>query len=155
MTPHESKKQVREAVSRCLQEMPEHQVHVASQTLCERLLIATRDASGFILGFLPLPSEINLEPYLQEHLEHGVAIPLVDWTTREMTPVRLEGLGAHDLEDDRHGLRKPARTIPVPLESIEVVVVPGLAFTPECLRLGRGAFYDKSHSKIANRTAIF
>ena len=144
MNPPESKSRLREAAGQRLKELTEHQRHDASKAICHRLQQLSREVGGCVLGFLPLPGEIDLEPYLRHRLGEGVAVPLVNWSTREMCPVLLKGLGTDDLEADRHGLRKPVDPTPVSLETIELVVVPGLAFNHECLRLGRGGgYYDR------------
>lgn len=153
MIPHESKARLRQQVTGTLGDMTDQQRQTASRAVCEKLVESTRDLAGIVLGFLPLPEEINLEAYLQIRLETGVAVPIVDWTTKDMHPGRLDGLGPDDFKPDRHGLRTPARNNPIPLDDIELVLVPGLAFDKSCRRLGRGGgFYDRLLPKLPVNT---
>ena len=60
-----------------------------------------------------------------------------------MRPVEITSLET-ELVEDRYGLRAPATSVPAPIEQIDLVVAPGLAFDRHGNRLGRGgAFYDR------------
>lgn len=98
-----------------------------------------------VLAYLADPTEPNLDPLLEAAIEGGVRVcaPRMDWETRAMT---ARGLDAMDLiETRRHGIREPiARAPRVPVEALDVVLVPGVAFDGAGNRLGRGAgFYDR------------
>jgi 5-formyltetrahydrofolate cyclo-ligase len=102
-------------------------------------------AARSVLAFLPLPSEVDLRPLLAEVLRSGVEVSVPesspDGTFR---PCRLHSLESTDLETDALGIAVPKVRDPVPLERIEVVLVPGVAFDPAGRRLGRGGgFYDR------------
>tara|TARA_B100002052_G_scaffold297359_1_gene327897 strand:- start:1964 stop:2536 length:573 start_codon:yes stop_codon:yes gene_type:complete len=153
LTPHEAKARLRSTVAGTVQQMTEAARQEASSSICQQLEEVTRDVSGTVLGFLPMAGEIDLEPFLEKRLGLGIAVPLVDWASRRMRPVTLEGLGQDDLVPDRHGLRRPAQSIPVALEDISVVVVPGLAFNRRGHRLGRGGgYYDRFLPELSPMT---
>lgn len=98
-----------------------------------------------VLGYLPLATEVDLRPLLAEAIGRGVtvAVPVSD-PGGSMAPCRLASLEPADLETDAMGIAVPKRREPVAIDSIEVVLVPGLAFDPQGRRLGRGGgFYDR------------
>jgi 5-formyltetrahydrofolate cyclo-ligase len=101
-----------------------------------------------ILAFLPLPApaaEPDLCPLLIQALAEGrrICLPRIEWNRGKMQPARIDSLA--DLETTRHGVRQPGpEAIPVPLDDIDLILVPGLAFDLNGNRLGRGAgFYDR------------
>ncbi|MDR3182103.1 MAG: 5-formyltetrahydrofolate cyclo-ligase [Planctomycetaceae bacterium] len=70
-----------------------------------------------------------------------LAVPLIQ--NGEIVPVRIES--ADDLTAGTFGILEPKMPPqPVPLENIDVILVPGLAFDRYGKRLGRGkGFYDR------------
>ena len=119
---------------------------LAARTRCLEI-IRTRSATR-IMAYLADPGEIDLDPTIQALLEDDrieVAAPVVSLDAGRMTCGRLRGLDAAGLVIDRYGLRSPA---PPVLEldpaSLDVVLVPGVAFARDGRRLGRGGgYYDR------------
>jgi 5-formyltetrahydrofolate cyclo-ligase len=108
-----------------------------------------------VLGFLPLAAEVDLRPLLAEAIGRGVmvAVPVSD-ADGSMRPCRLASLEAADLETDAMGIAVPRRREPVATDSIDVVIVPGLAFDPQGRRLGRGGgFYDRFLPSVPRKAA--
>lgn len=86
-----------------------------------------------------------------------VLAPQVGWETRRMIPMEISNLDT-DLAQTQYGLREPTRGTPVPVELIDLVIVPGLGFDGEGNRLGRGrGFYDAflSRPKFKGTTCAF
>jgi 5-formyltetrahydrofolate cyclo-ligase len=72
-----------------------------------------------------------------------VLVPRVDWKRRRMDAIPCRSLD-EGLVEGRYGLLEPAAGEPVDPETIELIVVPGLAFDRRGRRLGRGGgFYDR------------
>jgi 5-formyltetrahydrofolate cyclo-ligase len=73
-----------------------------------------------------------------------VVVPKVSWDQRRMMPVEINSLSNDALTTTRHGIREPVAGNPMPLEMIDLALVPGLGFTGAGGRIGRGmGFYDR------------
>jgi 5-formyltetrahydrofolate cyclo-ligase len=71
-----------------------------------------------------------------------VVAPQVSWESRQMIPIEIRSLD--DVASNQFGIREPVRGLPIPIELIALVIVPGLGFDPFGNRLGRGrGFYDR------------
>jgi len=98
-----------------------------------------------IMIYLPLPGEVDLSPIALRAWQEQkiIAAPKVSWDDRHMIPVQIRSMETAVVTTDR-GLREPKDDDPVPLEILDLVVVPALAFDRQGNRLGRGAgFYDR------------
>jgi 5-formyltetrahydrofolate cyclo-ligase len=72
-----------------------------------------------------------------------VVAPKVSWDQRRMLPVEISSLTT-GLTRTGPGISEPISGKPVPTDMIDLVIVPGLGFTPTGLRIGRGlGFYDR------------
>jgi 5-formyltetrahydrofolate cyclo-ligase len=119
----------------------------ASERLCARLKEQEiwRQARS-ILFFAPLPDEPDLWRLLAEALakDKQVALPCFDSKSRAYFARRI-----NDPQTDVHtgyfGIREPASHCPpMPLNQLDVVLVPGVAFDGQGRRLGRGkGYYDR------------
>jgi len=101
--------------------------------------------AGAIMIFLPLAYEIDARPVAVRAWQTGktVTVPQVGYAQRRMIPLEIRSL-AEPMDTDRHGVQTPTHGRPIPVEMIDLVVVPGLAFDRAGHRLGRGGgFYDR------------
>ncbi|MBK7404120.1 MAG: 5-formyltetrahydrofolate cyclo-ligase [Phycisphaerales bacterium] len=99
-----------------------------------------------VLAYAPMRSEVDVTPLI-EVLQRGgcrVCLPRADWARGTIEAVPVLDLES-DLDLVEHGVRQPrAALASVPVESVQVVVAPGLAFDDRGGRLGRGGgFYDR------------
>ena len=105
-----------------------------------------------VMVFVPLPSELDITPLLEKMLAQNVRVclPRTDWEHKTIVPIEISNLSS-DLVPGRHGLSEPCSTRdPIPLDAIQVVVVPGLGFDRQGGRLCRGGgFYDRFLAALA------
>jgi 5-formyltetrahydrofolate cyclo-ligase len=131
-----------------LQQMASGERHTRSQRICERLLPLLLGKNSLAL-FAPMPSEPDLD--LLWHLglvNHPlVSYPRCEGGTLSFHPIS----GLEELVPARFGIREPAPNRSP--EQLDLIVVPGLAFTTQGNRLGRGAgFYDRYLTSIPETT---
>ncbi len=141
-----TKKALRDQLKADLDALSTEQAHAWSVEACDRLVATEEFArSEIIMVFLSLPREIDTTSLVLRSWQEckRVVAPRVSWEQRRMMPVEIRSL-TEDVERTRWNLPQPAAGDPVPLELIDLVVVPGLGFDHSGNRLGRGrGFYDR------------
>lgn len=105
-----------------------------------------------IMAYLSLPHEADTTAFILYAWQHSktIAVPKISWQQRHMIPVQINSLET-GIATEAGGLRNPVTGVPVPLEDIDLVVTPGLAFDKKGNRLGRGgSYYDRffQHEKL-------
>lgn len=133
---------LRTEVRRRLSLLSESDCADRSRRICERLraLPAWKRARRVAL-YAALPDEPDLSA-LMESDSPRLCFPKITGETLVFLDVR----GHHDLEASRWNLREPiyrAEAI-VPIAGIDLLLVPGVAFTADGHRMGRGrGYYDR------------
>jgi 5-formyltetrahydrofolate cyclo-ligase len=118
-----------------------------SEKICASLKehIFFREARS-ILFFAPLPEEVDIWPLLEETVNSGkvVALPCFDADQQVYRSRRIKNLHVEILSG-QFGIREPSiGCVEVPLDDLDLVLVPGMAFDLRGNRLGRGkGFYDR------------
>ncbi len=105
-----------------------------------------------VLFYLSFDGEVDTVRMIKDAMKRGkrVAVPVIRRETKEIIPSLIKDLDA-ELKTGPYGVRHPKEEYirPIPLDSIDLVVVPGLAFDEAGNRLGRGmGYYDKFLSRL-------
>jgi 5-formyltetrahydrofolate cyclo-ligase len=147
-----AKHALRETMRERLAAMTPEERREASSLACGRLinLDEFRHASVVML-YMPLASEVDTTAIAIRCFQAGktICVPRVDWERRDMVAVEVNSFDDHYMETDDHGLRTPKGGRRIVPSSIDLVVVPALAFDTHGNRLGRGGgYYDRFLSQL-------
>ncbi len=141
-----SKSALRRELRQKLADMTEAQRHSKSAAACS-LIAATPEfqAARTIMLYLHTPTEVDTAPLALRAWQEGkeVLVPKVSWDQRRMLPVEISSLQT-GMTTTGSGVREPIAGKPVPVDFIDFVIVPGLGFSNNGYRIGRGmGFYDR------------
>jgi 5-formyltetrahydrofolate cyclo-ligase len=104
------------------------------------------DAARVVMLYLSTPEEVDTAPIALRCWQSGkqVVVPKVSWDQRRMLPVEISSLQTGLTNSSGLGIREPIAGKPIPVDLIDLVIVPGLGFTETGYRIGRGmGFYDR------------
>ena len=142
-----NKKELRAQLQDRVTAMSSDQKRIESEAICTQLMsIASILNANSIFTYLPLANEVTLLPLMSLWIDESrtVSVPLINWDEKTMQSGLLTSLDANALIEGRYGMKEPREKHPIPSDSIDVVLVPGLGFDASGGRLGRGGgFYDK------------
>ena len=148
MTTHPNPKAIaRKQLRDTLTAMTPEQRHRQSVAACLSLSNSPEfKAARVVMIFLSMPLEIDTATLALKCWQAGktVVAPKVSWEQRRMLPVEITALHQTTLTTSGQGVREPLNGKPVPIDLIDLVIVPGLGFTRTGHRIGRGmGFYDR------------
>lgn len=130
----------------------------ASATITQqlRMLDAWKNARC-VLAYLSFGSEFDTAALIDDLRARGgqLCLPRVDRGTRELA-IHCVADTVAEVRAGTWGIREPLPDRPaVSLDAIDFVLVPGVAFTPRCERLGYGGgFYDRLIARFAQRPPL-
>jgi len=141
-----NKSEIRKALRARLALLSEAQRHQKSAAACGHLIRTPEfKAARTVMLYLSTPTEVETAPLALRCWQEGktVVVPKVSWDQRRMLPVEITTLQT-GMTTTGPGIKEPIAGKPIPTEYIDLVVVPGLGFTPTGHRIGRGmGFYDR------------
>ena len=140
------KAQLRRIIKSRLVQIDEAERVEKSRKACQHLIETDELTKAHtVMIYLPFSHEVDTTAVILHcwQREKAVVVPKVSWQQRHMIPVEINSLES-GISTGAGGLRNPVTGIPMPIEDIDMVVAPGLAFDRKGNRLGRGgAYYDR------------
>jgi 5-formyltetrahydrofolate cyclo-ligase len=108
-----------------------------------------------ILFYAPMREELDIWPLLVDSVAAGktVSLPRFDPATNRYLACEIRD-AAKDVATGQFGIREPGeRCVAVPLNRLDLILVPGVAFDLRGGRLGRGnGFYDRLLAEVRGAT---
>ena len=147
MSSGSGKAVIRRQLRETLAAMGEADRHAKSMAACRLVVSAPEfDAARVVMLYLSTPTEVDTASLALKCWQQNksVVVPKVSWDQRRMLPVEITSLKDAMTTTAGGVVREPVAGKPIPLDLIDLVVVPGLGFTPKGYRIGRGmGFYDR------------
>jgi 5-formyltetrahydrofolate cyclo-ligase len=141
-----NKQVVRRRLRDVLAAMSETDRHAKSIAACGLLSSSPEFAAArVVMLYLSTVQEVDTAPLALRCWQAGktVVVPKVSWDQRRMLPVEITSLNT-SMTTTGPGVREPITGKPIPIDYIDLVIVPGLGFAPNGTRIGRGmGFYDR------------
>src|SRR3954463_9024296 len=146
MAENQNKSALRRELREKLAAMPDDVRHRKSLLACSFVASSAEfQAARVIMLYLSMPTEVDTSPLALRAWQAGkaVVVPKVSWDQRRMLPVEISSLTA-GLTSTGPGIKELVAGNPMPVDLIDLVIVPGLGFTNTGYRIGRGmGFYDR------------
>ncbi len=148
-----TKAELRQAIRTLKRQYSKEQMEEMSLGIAEKLLAhpQVRD-SRTILLYSPLPDEVDISPMLGALSDKRVLLPKV---TGDTSMELRRYTGAEGLSAGAFGIMEPVGEVFSDYRSIDLAVVPGMAFDPKGHRLGRGrGYYDRLLAQLPDAYKI-
>lgn len=122
-----------------------------SRIIKEKLFKTTAfKKAKIVMCYIPLGGEVDTEDMIKEAQKLGKKIVVPVCCNRTIIACMLDSKAR--LQRGFYGVREPVIKKPVALELINLIIVPGLAFTKKGTRLGRGkGYYDRFLKQLPQR----
>jgi 5-formyltetrahydrofolate cyclo-ligase len=145
--PATSKEALRQIVRDRLAHLNPEQQTADSRRLCQQILaLPAWQTARVVFLFSPRPNEPDIAPLFTKALDAGktLGLPRFIPQTRRYEAARILDPN-RDLRPGHFNILEPAPHCPnLPLNRLDLTLVPGVGFTPDGCRLGHGrGYYDR------------
>ena len=138
------KKNIRREVKKAILALPtDVRLAEAEQVMKALRRLIDEHQAEVVALFSPLPDEINIFP-LVTSLNCRVVLPRITASSPEESLMEFYDYSPEEICDGAFGIREPQGERAVKADEIDLMIVPGVAFTRSGARLGRGkGYYDR------------
>ena len=136
---------------------PEQRRTLSAAAIAQLLARPEFQRAQRILGYLPLTDELDVSAALESALRAGKTVALPRYIPEENTYcAALVTETFASLSPGAFGIREPSASAAImPLNQLDFVLVPGVAFDASGRRLGRGkGFYDRLLANVNSADCI-
>jgi 5,10-methenyltetrahydrofolate synthetase len=128
------------------------EVDILSKKIIDRLIsLDIFNSSNVIALYVPIKKEVNLLSLFEKHGKRFV-FPKVETGTKKLS--FYEALSMEDFEKGSFNIPEPKTNLPkVRIEDIDLFLVPGVAFSEKCERIGYGGGFYDSTLKYKNKNS--
>ncbi len=141
-----SKTEIRSELRRRLADLSPEDRNARSRAVSTRVAATPEWAkASVVMLYLATPQEVDTSELALQAWQAGktVVVPKVSWNQRRILPTEINSLGT-EMTTSGQGIREPIAGNPMPVDDIDLVLVPGLGFDRRGNRIGRGmGFYDR------------
>ena len=149
----ETKHEIRDGIAKALATHSESEINEKTEKIANRLFeFANFLESNIVLLYINSTSEINSLDIIKRCINYKkiVVLPAFDVTKYEMTLMKIDNVDA-DLTLGPRGILEPdaGKCNVVPIECIDIAIIPGVAFDEKGGRIGSGdGYYDRLIPKL-------
>jgi 5-formyltetrahydrofolate cyclo-ligase len=141
------KSQIRKQIRQAIAALGDQTIKEKSRAAAARLIgLPEFQSAGTIMVYLQIPHELETLGIVNAVLAAGKTLlsPVVLPGIKTMHAGKLQGPDDPDLITSDYGIREPIHSPPWPIDQIDFIVVPAMAFDLHGNRLGRGGgYYDR------------
>lgn len=151
-----NKKELRQYFIRLLKDQKEDDRVSKSEVIGEKLFQLPEFRScQKVLFYASFREEVITFPMMQQAIDQTkkIALPFVNTNNKHIVPMVVEDLS--HLKTGAYGIKEPDNDPNniIPVDELDAVIVPGLAFDHQGNRLGRGAgYYDRLLAQLPSST---
>jgi 5-formyltetrahydrofolate cyclo-ligase len=148
-----TKSELRREYTHMREAMDQKEVDRLSEKIIDTILkLPVFKRAETVMVYLNFKNEVDSLKMIEESFKAGkkVLIPYCKKETMEIIPAELNDIEKEIVRGKNGYLQTRKECVkPVPVEDIDLVIVPGIAFDKRCYRLGFGAgYYDRFLRKL-------
>ncbi len=152
MNKRSTKRELRSFLAKEIKKIPPEKKNTESSKIVRQLFsLPEWQENNLILAFLSMEQEVQTEAIVIRTLKEGKTLALPRMHGDEIVFHRISSLDPSLFTIHSYGVREPKKTLPVVIPSEEnrcLIITPGLGFTANGSRIGRGkGYYDRYFGK--------